>query len=252
MDVAGSHRQFKEALAVLEVTGYLMLIGPPGCGKSRIVEDCAKALGLPEERYHPVTLTEGVGEHHLLGRLLPSASGEWSYHPGPVTLAYEGGGLLMLDELDAAEPNAVLTLNSALSGGLLPLPLRGAPAKRHPEFRVAAAMNTAGLGATGGHSGRRGQDAALLDRFTGVKVMVDYDLGLERRLAEQWLTPDKAKQVCVWAERLREKVRANELQRTVSTRLVERASMLYASGLSWTRVVSLATCDWTEDETEGE
>ena len=245
-----THEALPRVLAALEVVGCCLLIGPSGCGKSRLVEDAGKALGYEEPGgFEPITLSEGVGEHHLLGRVLPSEDGRWNFQPGPVTRAYESGGLLFLDELDAAEPNAILSLNSALSGDLLPLPMRGNPAKRHEKFLYAGAMNTKGLGADGLHSGRRGQDAAMLNRFTGAKVMVGYDRALEIRLAERYLEPGKAKRVVDFVDGLRCRIERDDLPRVASTRLVERMAMMLAAGLPWDEVTNYERCDWDEDGT---
>jgi len=102
-------------------------------------------------------------------------------HRTPLWEAYEGGGVVLLDEVDNGNPNLLAALNSALSNGHCVFG-SGTVVERHPDFRVVATANTAGLGPENGFIGRNGVDLATRDRFVTVQVPID-DM-LEDALAE--------------------------------------------------------------------
>jgi hypothetical protein len=68
----------------------------------------------------------------------------------------------MLDELDASDENALITLNSA-ANGYFAFPC--GTMKAHPDFRCIAAGNTCGRGATDDYTGRRVMDVSSIGRF---------------------------------------------------------------------------------------
>src|SRR5204863_2040483 len=94
---------------------------------------------------------------------------------------YEEGGVFLFDEIDAADANTILVINSALANGVLSVPNRKERnhAYRHKDFVCLCAANTWGSGSFDYH-GRNHLDAAFLDRFALSKVPIDYDVELER------------------------------------------------------------------------
>ena len=77
----------------------------------------------------------------------------------------------MLDEIDGANPNILLALNSALSNGFMAFP--DGTVKRHKDFIAIACANTYGNGATAEYVGRQVIDGASIDRFVKMDIPID-------------------------------------------------------------------------------
>jgi MoxR-like ATPase len=230
----------EEILDLLAAELPVLLVGPAGAGKTTLAFLAAERLGRPA---HLVSLSGGSSEASLLGRSLPDSSGAWTYRETPFVHAYEQGGVAILDELDAADPNAILAINAALTNGHLPLPARheNPVAKRHPGFAVVACANTWGSGADRQYVGRNQLDEAFLDRFRAGMVHVDYDRELEAKIL-----PDPEIAADLW--RIRDRVAALKIRRVVSTRFFAAAAKLHARGWDRARIVTKLTLAWTPDE----
>ena len=86
----------------------VMLKGPTGCGKTRLVEHMAASLGVP---LHTVTCHEDMAASDLLGRFL-LIGGETRWVDGPLTTAAREGGICYLDEIVEARQDAVVAIHS--------------------------------------------------------------------------------------------------------------------------------------------
>lgn len=148
------HPNFDAVCKRISAGLWVYLYGPTGSGKNVMAEQIAKALGLT---FHYQAHT--TDRFELTGFI--DAAG--NYQPTEFYKAYTEGGLFMLDELDASDENALITLNSA-ANGYFAFPC--GTVKQHPDFRLIAAGNTCGRGATDEYTGRRVLDAASLSRFT--------------------------------------------------------------------------------------
>jgi MoxR-like ATPase len=130
-----------------------------------MAEQAARALGLS---FHPVSCHEMMTRTDLFG--YRDANG--TDHRTPLWEAYENGGVVLLDEVDNGNPNLLAALNSAMSNGHCVFG-SGTVVERHPDFRVVATANTAGLGPEAGYIGRNGVDLATRDRFVTLPVPID-------------------------------------------------------------------------------
>ena len=178
----------------------ILLVGPAGSGKTTCCEKVAEILGLP---FHAMS----VGPETMKSDLLGFVDAAGNYHTTELRRAFENGGLLLLDELDAGSAGSITVLNSLLANGYCAFP--DGMVKRHPNFRCIAAANTFGRGADRMYVGRNQLDAATLDRF---KVMdFDYDEAMERQLAGNDLWVDKV-------QRYRQKAFSLKLRVVISPR----------------------------------
>ena len=92
---------FEQRLAVL-------LKGPTGCGKTRLVEHMAEQLGLP---LYTVSCHEDVTSSDLVGRhVLVGGATEWV--DGPLPRAVREGGICYLDEIVEARQDATVAIHS--------------------------------------------------------------------------------------------------------------------------------------------
>jgi nitric oxide reductase NorQ protein len=86
----------------------VMLKGPTGCGKTRLVEHVAKRFGVP---LFTVCCHEDMTSSDLLGRfVLRDAHTEWV--DGPLTQAVKQGGICYLDEVVEARQDAIVAVHS--------------------------------------------------------------------------------------------------------------------------------------------
>lgn len=235
------HPVFETVLKLALQRLPVMLVGPAGCGKTTMCRQVANALSL---EFGSVSCSAGMGEGALLGRLLPDETGAFRYvQPQFVTL-YENGGLFLLDEIDAADPNVLLALNTATGSvtgrGSFHNDLRkDAPLMtQHKDSVIVAAANTFGTGSGSQYVGRSQLDAATLDRF--IVIEMDYDQSLEKNLGDAEVTQ--------WAWSLREKAREASLRRVVSTRMIEKGTSMKALGFDMPFIRKTLLTGWSRDE----
>lgn len=154
----------------------IMLVGGAGGGKTHMVKQIADVLKLP---FYPMSVGMQTTKSDLLGFI--NATGQ--YMPSCVRQAYENGGVLLLDEFDAAHAGVVTILNSLLANGHCSFPDK--VINKHKDFHCLVACNTYGTGANLDYIGRNRLDGATLDRF--IIVDMNYDSKLERRLTnDNW------------------------------------------------------------------
>lgn len=247
VDAAGKHRKFLEVLKKVEAGLPVLLVGPSGSGKTHLAGQIAEAMKLP---FTFNSMSEGVSESSLLGRVLPNKDGEWSYRPAPFVTAFQEGGVHLLDEIDASDPNLLVTVNAAIANGLLSLPFAGVkPIKRHARCIIIAAANTYGSGASREYVGRNQLDAATLNRFTMGTVEVDYDRDVERAIVAGVLgSGAKAQQLLEWCWKTRDSIMSSRLRRIMSTRNIEDAAKLLAVGFDLGDVQKTYFQGWAADE----
>lgn len=228
------HKSFKEVLQLVYLKTPVFLVGPAGCGKNVMLKQVAKVLDL--DFYY---INDAREKYDLLGFV--DANGK--YQETQFYKAFTKGGLLMIDELDSADPSVLLLLNSALGTGddfYMTFP-DGNQYQAHPNFHLVAAANTFGTGANQTYNGRNQLDGASLNRF--LPVPVDYDTNIEKSL-----TNNQAILPLYWE--VRRIVRENEINYVVSTRNILNADKYLSAKVfsldkifEWTLVGSLQDFD---------
>lgn len=235
-----SHAMLPRVIRKIRANVPVLLVGPTGSGKSHLARQAAEALGLP---FYFTSLTAGCSEGVLTGRLLPiGEGGRFAYVVSDFVRAYETGGVFCADELDAADPNVLLVVNSAIANGHMSLPNRpdSPVAHRHEAFRLAATANTFGHGADRSFVGRAALDAATLNRFSLGQIFVDYDPALEESIVPG--------PILAWGRRVRDAIRQHGFRRFCSTRNLLDAAKCEGAGDSPAEWRADYFADWKPDE----
>eukprot|EP00762_Andalucia_godoyi_P001029 ANDGO_02023.mRNA.1 Midasin len=141
----------------------VLLEGPPGVGKTAVVEQLARVLGIQVVR---VNLSDQTDLADLVGQDAPSEGHRFVWKDGPLLSAMKSGSWLLLDELNLAPQTVLEGLNSILDHRKqIFVPELGATITAAPQFRVFAAQNP-----VSGGGGRKGLPQSFLNRFVLVSV----------------------------------------------------------------------------------
>lgn len=215
----------------------LMLTGDAGTGKSSLAKDAAAALSLP---FASLCLSGGITEGALIGRTTQSLStGQEHYKPSPLVRSFRDGGVFLLDEMDGADENTLLVLNTILDAQEWHAP-DGQVIARHDNHYVIGGANTYGTGASRTFNGRNQLDGAFLNRWRLVEV--DYDQQLEQMIT-------KSKQLTERLQSARKKLREAQVSRWITTR-----DILFADAcanqlsMSETEIMAEVTTGWTDED----
>lgn len=207
-----------------------LLVGPAGCGKTYSASQLAEALNV---EFGHLNLTAGASETWLFGRQTPTGFVE-----GTFSKLYRNGGVFLADEMDAADANLMLCINTAIANDTMYNPISGETIKRHPEFVFVGAANTFGKGGDSKFTGRSRLDAATLDRF--VMIAVDYNTTVEEKLCT-----DVQLRNVLW--KVREELTRLNSHEFISTRCMLIAQKQLQGGISPNDILDSITLSWPED-----
>ncbi|WP_051785963.1 AAA family ATPase [Endozoicomonas numazuensis] len=164
----------------------LFLCGSTGCGKTSLVSQAAARLHWPVQM---VPVHGRLELDDLLGqKVLDKGSTPFQY--GALSIAVKDGHILILDEMDVADPAELAGLYDLLDGAPLVLAQNGGEIiPVHPRFRFVATGNSAGAGdGSGLYQGVLRQSLAWLDRFR--VIAVDYPDELTEMMILNQVVPD--------------------------------------------------------------
>lgn len=154
----------KSILMGLSLQKSVMLEGPPGVGKTSLVQYLAQKVGV---KFYRVNLNEQTDLIDLLGSDIPSdASSIFAWADGVLVRAMKEGAWLLLDELNMATQTVLEGLNSILDHrGAIYIPELDTTITKSPDFRIFASQNPISMG-----SGRKGLPHSFITRFTRVWI----------------------------------------------------------------------------------
>jgi len=220
-NVGTQHKDFETILQCVSAKVNIALVGPAGSGKTTTVSQVAKALDLP---FYSKSVSAQTGVHEFFG--YQDANG--NYVRTLFREAYENGGVFLLDEFDAGNPNVLASMNQATANGSCAF--ADGMVKKHDDFVVVMAGNTYGHGATQEYVGRNKIDSATLDRFAFINF--DYDENMEFSLATN-------KDWCKEVQELRKKVADKKIKTIISPRATFEGEKMLMVGMPKEKVMEL-------------
>lgn len=166
----------REVLAYLkEPSGdALYVTGPTGSGKTSGIMEIAARLNWPVQQitaHGRMELTDLVGFHALVASK-PGEPPVMQFMYGPLAIAMKHGHILLINEVDLADPAELAGLNDVLEGRPLVIAQNGGEIiKPHPMFRVIVTGNSTGAGDPSGlYQGVMMQNLAAMDRYRFIRV----------------------------------------------------------------------------------
>ena len=200
----------------------LLIKGPTGCGKTRLVEHMAARLQRP---LVTVSCHDDLSAADLVGRHLISG-GNTVWCDGPLTRAVREGALLYLDEVVEARKDTTVVLHPlADDRRTLSVERTGEVLQAAPGFMLVISYNP------GYQNLLKGLKPSTRQRF--VALTLDYPNAVtERRIvqAESGCSEAVAAQLVQLAQALR-RLTDHDLEETASTRLLVMAARLVVAGL---------------------
>ncbi len=180
-DVRGQFHAKRALLVAAAGSHSLLMIGPPGCGKSMLAQrlpgllpplaagealDCAAIASVSSVGFNMV----GFGRRpfrspHHTASAVSLVGGGSNARPGEISLAHHG--VLFLDELPEFDRQVLEALREPLEAGVVRVARAAAHADYPAEFQLIAAMNPCPCGHLGDPAGNCRCTAAQTQRYRG-------------------------------------------------------------------------------------
>ena len=205
--------------------------GPTGNGKTTMLMEEITRAGRGFVR---VNLNKENDEDDLLGAKTLE-DGNVVFVDGPVTIAATLGIPLILDEIDASDPNRILCLMPILEGRPIYIKRGNKIVRPAKGFNIFATANTKGRGdVTGLHIGTINQNEAFLERFAATFEQPYPDEKTERKIIflkmKKYGYTDKefAANLLKWVHIIRATYEEGGIDSLITTRRVEQICQLFA------------------------
>lgn len=161
---------YKTMKHMLKAGRHIRLAGPPSVGKDTAIKQAAWEMGKPLVSLNGSSLRE----RHMTGARAQDASGRSYFLPSQFAAAVVYGWWANITEVNAAEQDVLLYLNSITEEPFV-ITLNGRAYPVHPDFRLFISYNPGALGT-------RPIPASLADRFFPIKLDFHTETSLRKVL----------------------------------------------------------------------
>lgn len=212
--------------AAREAGLFALVIGPKGTGKTTLVREFAESAGVPLET---VNFSLRTRESHLVGSKTLQ-DGSVGFSDGVLVRSMKSGGMLYLDELNAAEADVLVRLDEALDDR------RQLVLKESSGETVRAADGWFAVGTINPltHAGTKELPPQVLSRFP-VRIRLEYPPpDVEAQIVQRHAPgadPASAERGIALAAALREAASVEELEYSPSMRETISFAKLVSGGL---------------------
>ena len=249
--------EFKVLMKILKSGIFfpIYISGHHGNGKTSMVEQASAKANRPMIR---IQMSRETDEDDLIGgfRLL---NGETKYIKGPAVRAMELGCILLIDEIDRADPAKVMCLQGILEGK--PYYVKKTGEIVHPAngFNVLVTGNTRGRGSNDGrYAAATILDEAWLERFP---ITINHEfppINIERTIVTNYLinqddgTPAKSdlnfvEHLVNWADIIRKTYNEHAIDELISTRRLVQIIKTYQIFGNKNRAIALCINRYDDD-----
>ncbi|MBC7992112.1 MAG: CbbQ/NirQ/NorQ/GpvN family protein [Rhizobacter sp.] len=215
----------------------LLLKGPTGCGKTRLVEYMAWRLSRP---LVTVACNEDLSANDLVGRWLLDADGT-RWQDGPLALAARHGAICYLDEVVEARADTTTVIHPLTdTRRMLPLAARSETLRAHPDFALVVSYNP-GPAVREMKTSTRQRFCALTLGYPDAEresLVVAREAGIELDLAAD---------IVAFGIRTR-RLQGHGLEEGASTRMLVHAGVLAAQGIALPVACRMALVDALTDD----
>lgn len=246
-EATGQHPKLEKVLKLVCAGVNVMMVGRAGSGKTHLAEQIAKHLKVS---HGVVSCNEDTSSLDFFGTLLPADGGAFRHFDSPMLQSFIDGGLPIIDEIDAASPNALLAINSMTANGSVHIAARTHEQKvtrgewkEGHKLGFIAIANTFGTGADAEMVGRNILDGATRDRWYIVEV--DYDQKFEQSIAAN---NDTTAELYQWIVARRKDIDSAGIRRVLSTRALIKGARALSAGFDLAEVKTDLTAGWTQEE----
>lgn len=210
----------------------IVIVGPSGNGKT---ESSIQGLTSLTREHTVLDMNEFVEPYDLAGGTTfhPSEGEIWS--DGVVTACFRKGLDIIINEFDAANPRAVMCLQSAFQtagkngkGRYISTPKNKESDRIYPQgaCQIVLTMNTFGSGANMQFVGRNALDLATLDRVAFISTSYENEAKI---LVASGYDKKLATSLEKWAITTRKEIDRHMLRVTLSLRLLKRMAHMITS-----------------------
>ena len=219
----------------------LLIKGPTGCGKTRLVEHMAARLGRP---LVTVSCHDDLSAADLVGRHL-IGGGDTRWSDGPLARAVREGAICYLDEVVEARKDTTVVLHPlADDRRVLPIERTGEQLAAAPGFMLVVSYNP------GYQNVLKSLKPSTRQRF--IALNFDYPApDVEQAIVEResGVSSATAHKLVDLAQALR-RLTEQDLEETVSTRLLVMAARLVTSGIPLATACRAAIVDTLTDDAD--
>ena len=223
--VEGQHPKFELLLRTIAAgCTRVWVAGPAGSGKTTAAKKVADVLGRKFFLQTPIAdKFEAFGFIDAGGKYQDTEMYRWA--------KAEPGAVLLIDEIDASMPQAVVSLNSLTDKEGWAIFPNGEKLQIPEEHVIVVTANTWGTGPDAEYVGRAGQDGAMRNRFPR-RIPWDYDADFERKLVLGLVGGAKAEWITA-SQLIRHNLNESRIKIVWSPRDTMDLCRMLAAGVGW-------------------